>query len=293
MSVLHENNDAGVCPRGEKTMTRSTEPETDGGGGSPFPDGDSRLLWTIDKHASIRALLDGLIHDINSTNQVVISNASLALDLWRDAPHIEERSAPTGAEMTAYLNGIIDGTRRLDERVRFLDSYIQERASEEPEWVDVNLVVDTALHLTSTLVRRSTSRMRTCLSPELPPLRSRPVLLQQVMVDLIRNACEALPSRDRAVEIVTRLDGEDGAVVIEIADEGRGIDARRLESLTRRRPRGGHGETRRGMGLGLTVSRAIVESLGGALSLRSEVERGTTVTVSLPSTDPLYGEVRA
>jgi polar amino acid transport system substrate-binding protein len=104
--------------------------------------------------------------------------------------------------------------------------------------------------------------------------------LEQVVVNLLLNACQALPDRERGIVVATFLDPGCRQVVLEVRDEGVGIAAEHLPQLTdpfftTRREQGG-------TGLGLWISAAIVEEHGGALSFRSRPGEGTVVTLTLP-----------
>jgi polar amino acid transport system substrate-binding protein len=105
--------------------------------------------------------------------------------------------------------------------------------------------------------------------------------LEQVIVNLLLNACQALPDPERAVVLATRLDGAGERVVVEVRDEGVGIAPEHLPRLTEpffttRREAGG-------TGLGLSISAGIVKEHGGTLDFAAAPGGGTVVTLSLPA----------
>ena len=105
--------------------------------------------------------------------------------------------------------------------------------------------------------------------------------IEQVVVNLLLNACEALPDPERAVRVATEHDRDAGVVRIAVRDEGVGIPPEHLARLTdpfftTKRDQGG-------TGLGLSVSAAIVKEHGGTLEFRSPPGAGTTVVLSLPT----------
>ena len=114
------------------------------------------------------------------------------------------------------------------------------------------------------------------LDPDLQPIRADGEQLQQVMINLISNAVQAMP---RGGTLKTRTRGEDQTVVIEIADTGAGILAENMARLfepfftTREK----------GIGLGLCVTKSIVEGHRGTIEVKSERGEGTTFWIRLPS----------
>jgi polar amino acid transport system substrate-binding protein len=141
-------------------------------------------------------------------------------------------------------------------------------------------MVSAALSLTRHAIDRATTRAEVSLQPGLPLVRGSFQRLEQVMVNLILNACQALPSADRGIAVRTRRD-DMGRVLIEIADEGVGIDEADLSRLgepfhTTRRERGG-------TGLGLSIVCRIVADHGGDIAFSSRLGHGTTVTIALPA----------
>ena len=146
--------------------------------------------------------------------------------------------------------------------------------------VDPNAVVDSAVTLVRHLLSKSTDRFSASCDPDVPRIRGSFQQLEQVAVNLLTNACDALPSRDRAIRVSTRFDRSGQRVLIEVADEGAGISAENRTRIfdpffTTKQDRGG-------TGLGLSISFNIVRNHGGDLTLASEEGRGTVATVSLP-----------
>jgi polar amino acid transport system substrate-binding protein len=104
--------------------------------------------------------------------------------------------------------------------------------------------------------------------------------LEQVVINLIVNACESLQDKSRSVSISTRFDAADDRVIVQVKDEGVGIQPEALQRIrdpffTTKRDSGG-------TGLGLTISDKIVRDHRGELIFESEPDSGTTVTIRLP-----------
>jgi polar amino acid transport system substrate-binding protein len=141
-------------------------------------------------------------------------------------------------------------------------------------------VVQTAVRLVEALITKSTHRFELDLARALPPVRGNPQRLEQVLVNLLVNACQALPDPSRGIRVRTFLDPVRGAVCAEIRDEGVGIEPGHLARLTdpfftTKRESGG-------TGLGLAVSAGIVKEHGGTLQFESVQGQGTVARVELP-----------
>src|SRR5690606_2345243 len=118
------------------------------------------------------------------------------------------------------------------------------------------------------------------LDPDLPPVRGEPSQLEQVFLNLLLNAAQALDDArsDGRVQVVARA--REGAVEIVVRDDGRGIDERDIvrvfDPFFTTKPVGA------GTGLGLSICHSIVTSVGGEIGVESRVGEGTTVRVLLP-----------
>jgi polar amino acid transport system substrate-binding protein len=147
--------------------------------------------------------------------------------------------------------------------------------------VDLNEVVAAALRLVDNSIRKATSHFSVDYGADLPRFRGNHQRIEQVVVNLVLNACQALPDTERGIFLRTWHDAGQQAVLLEVRDEGEGIDPEQLPHLTdpfftTKRETGG-------TGLGLSVSAGIVKEHGGTLAFRSAVGAGMTVTLMLPA----------
>ena len=131
------------------------------------------------------------------------------------------------------------------------------------------------------LIRKSTDRFTLSNTEGLTRIRGNFQKLEQVIINLVTNACQSLESRSKAIRLATRHDQEAGMVVIRVEDEGRGIPAGLLDKVadpffTTKRDTGG-------TGLGLSVSYGIVREHRGRIEFTSEELRGTTVEIRIPT----------
>ncbi|MCU0290151.1 MAG: HAMP domain-containing histidine kinase, partial [Acidobacteria bacterium] len=111
--------------------------------------------------------------------------------------------------------------------------------------------------------------------------------LEQVFINLIQNACQALPDDSRGIYISSSFDDNKNEIIVQVKDEGVGIDAKHMKYITdpffTTRIENG------GTGLGLSISMKIVTDHGGSMKFESKVGVGTTVFVHLPVKSP--GEI--
>ncbi|MBA7681584.1 Adaptive-response sensory-kinase SasA [subsurface metagenome] len=181
----------------------------------------------------------------------------------------------------AAISEISAGTARIDHIVRELKSFVGGEVKGSIEPTDVNQVIRTVVDLSRHLIRKATGYFALNLNQALPRVEADRIRLEQVVLNLVQNACQSLPDRNRSVTVSTRHDRTSNTVLIEVADQGIGIPEADLDLVsdpffTTRRSVGG-------TGLGLSVSSRIVRDHGGTLSFRSQVGRGTTAVVSLPA----------
>ncbi|OLC00762.1 MAG: hypothetical protein AUH30_01785 [Candidatus Rokubacteria bacterium 13_1_40CM_68_15] len=172
-----------------------------------------------------------------------------------------------------------DGAERVRRIVRDLKTF--SRPDEDVVApVDVWRVIESSVNLASSAIQQRAC-LRTDLAP-VPPVLANETRLGQVFVNLLLNAAQAIPEGAAArneVRVVTRTD-ETGRAVVEVHDTGSGIPpeivGRLFDPFFTTKPVG------EGTGLGLSICHGIVASLGGELTVESEVGRGSTFRVTLP-----------
>jgi signal transduction histidine kinase len=178
------------------------------------------------------------------------------------------------------LTGITDDARRVRDIVKDLKDFARDNPSEMMEEVDVNEVVNKAVGLTANLINKSTRHFKLDCRSDLPKVYGNAQRIEQVTINLVVNACQALTDMERAVTVTTGFEAERSLVYIEVADEGRGISKEALKQITdpfftTRREEGG-------TGLGLAITDRIVRDHGGSLSFDSTPGRGTTIRAAFP-----------
>jgi polar amino acid transport system substrate-binding protein len=245
--------------------------------------------------AAVGVLAAGVAHEVNNPNGLALLDVPIVRAAFDDAlpvldAHARQEPAFTLAglpyarmrqEIPQLLDEVLEGSRRIKHIVADLKDFARREDAPRLEPTDLNDAARAAVRLVDASIRRATRHFRIDLSEGLPPVRGNPQRLEQVIVNLLLNACQALPDAGRGVALSTRHDLERGAVLLEVRDQGRGIAPEHLPRLTEpffttKRETGG-------TGLGLSLSAGIVKEHGGSLEFASRPGDGTRVTLALPA----------
>jgi PAS domain S-box-containing protein len=227
-------------------------------------------LAHVGRVMALGTLTGALAHEINQPLAAIGANAHTALRML-DAPQ------PDVKEVSAALGDIMSDSRRIDEVLRHLRSLLKKERREYAE-VDVNSLVAEVLALAHSDVVRRQITLDVVLAPELATVFGDRIQLQQVVLNLLMNACEAVGSVDvsqRHVSLTTRA--ENGLIVVSVSDRGIGIPDEQLDRMFEPF----YTTTSDGMGLGLSICRAIIDSHGGRLSAQRNPDSGLTCWFSL------------
>ena len=216
----------------------------------------------LSRVAMLGELSGALAHELNQPLTAILANA-------RAAQRLMAREPPDLDEVREILGEIADADRRAGEVIARLRAFLHKGEMQLGP-VDLNEVVCEVLTLThSDLIQRRVTVDTTGLSPDLPEVFADRVQMQQVLLNLLLNACDAvLPDGlDRQVTIATAA-GADGTVELSLADRGTGIPPEEMEHIfepffTSKAD---------GLGLGLSICRSIVTAHGGRLW--AEQQRG-------------------
>ncbi|MCK5199772.1 MAG: PAS domain S-box protein, partial [Spirochaetales bacterium] len=254
----------------------------------------TQQLLKAEKLASIGALVAGVAHEVNNPNQVISMNARFLSEglptLFTVAESDEELDASLKIAGLVYdefrqaaesaVLEISSSTRRINHIVSELKSFVRGGVEGEQELIDVNQVVRMVVDLSRHFIRQATEHFMFTPGEMIPKVRADRIRLEQVVLNLVQNACQSLDDKSRGVTVTTNYDETSRMVSIEVSDQGRGIPDKDMARLTdpfftTRRETGG-------TGLGLSISHRIIRNLGGTLSFRSDAVKGTTVIVNLP-----------
>ena len=178
------------------------------------------------------------------------------------------------------LEEMQEGAQRIRRIVNDLKDFARREDGAGKALIDVNDASRKAVRLVEATIRKRTDHFTARYEEDLPLVWGNSQRIEQVVVNLVLNACQALPDKNRVIEITTHHDVAAGKVVLCVRDEGVGIAPEHLPHLTdpfftTKRDTGG-------TGLGLSVSAGILKEHGGGLTFESVQGQGTVVCLELP-----------
>jgi C4-dicarboxylate-specific signal transduction histidine kinase len=230
-------------------------------------------LAHVTRIATLGELAASIAHEVSQPLAAILSNAESSLAALAN-------TNPDLAMARDALDDVVtDGRRAADviKRIR------QLAAKHEPEKVqlDINRVIETVVPLVRNELHRHQALLRLELTAGLPPVHGDRVQLVQVIINLVMNGVEAMAAvRDRPRELVIRSEMPDASrVLVAVQDAGVGLDPSRRDQLftpfVTTKPGG--------MGMGLSISRSILERHGGQLWATANATHGATFQFALPA----------
>lgn len=252
-------------------------------------------LIQADKMVSLGTLVSGVAHEINNPNNFVMLNIPMLQKAWESMqPILDDHFKNKGdffvgdrlmyskmrESIPVLLSGILEGTKRIKNIVEQLKNFSRMETFESNQPVNINAVIKTAVNLISNLIKKSTNHFSTDYGKELPRLKGNFQRLEQVIINLIENSCQALMDKNQAIFVSTHYDKDANIIMVKVKDEGTGMDTDTLSKIlepfftTKRHSKG--------TGLGLSVSSNIIKNHDGFLNFESTPGKGTTATIILP-----------
>jgi C4-dicarboxylate-specific signal transduction histidine kinase len=212
-----------------------------------------------------------IAHEINQPLGAIVNSANACLR-WLTADNIEE--ARQSAER------IRADARRAGEIINRIRSFAK-KASPQKDWMDINHTIRDVIALARSEVERNRVVLETHLSDHVPLIFADRIQLQQVILNLIMNAVEAMSEMSGSPrQLLIRTDtNESGGIVVAVRDSGPGLKPEGLHQLFTpfytTKPQG--------MGMGLAICRSIIEAHGGKLWATANHDRGATFQFTLPT----------
>jgi len=222
-----------------------------------------------EKLATLGQLAAGVVHELN--------NPLTSISVYGEYLHKKglREDAPEGD--VEKLRRIVQSAERILRFTRDLVTYARP-SIEEPRALDVHEVLEQAAVFCEHVLGDASASVDKSYVDDAPKILGVRGQLHQVFINLITNACHAMPEGAGRLELSTRV--EEKRVVVLVRDNGSGIPAEQLDRIFE--PFFSTKGQGKGTGLGLSIVRNIVQQHGGAIDVRSEPGRGTTFVVSLP-----------
>ena len=231
----------------------------------------------VESMASVGKMAAVVAHEINNPLSGILTYSKL-LKKWVDKDQV---SGEKKQEAQQCLDLISSESRRCGELVRNLLSFSRQSPI-NVQSTDINRVVEQCTMLLRPNLKIAAIDLHTTLADGLPRLHCDPSQIEQVLLAVIVNAADAMPKGGN-LWIDSRLCDDGSHVALTVRDDGSGIPPDVLPKIFE--PFVTTKENGHGTGLGLAVSRGIVERHSGKISVESEVGKGTTVTITLPVPD--------
>ncbi len=230
-------------------------------------------LLHVSRLSTLGEMVSGFSHELNQPLSAVLNYGTACIRLVEsDHPDMKRVAADL-----AKILGQAERARDIMGRIRAL----AQRHQPDLNSVDLNHAIANVVDLLSWESRRKQIELNLDLDEQLPPIRADVIQIEQVLLNLIRNAIDAMEETDhgqRLLTIRTRVD-KSGLICAEVCDGGvglpKGAGDRIFEAFFTTKPHG--------LGIGLSISRTIMEMHGGTLEVRENDGRGCTFVVSFPT----------
>ena len=229
-----------------------------------------------EKLSAVGQFVAGVAHELNNPLTAVVGFSELL------------QTMPPGPHMNGYLERIARSALRCHKIVQSLLSFARQEPTER-KLVQLQAVLEEGLEIMAYDLRTSGVTVVKEWTAGLPPILADPHQLQQVFVNLLSNARQAMEPAQREGRITLRTRVEGGRVTVEFADNGPGIRpehlARIFDPFFTTKPVG------KGTGLGLSLCYGIIQAHGGKIAVRSEPGQGATFAIDLPVAPAVAGGV--
>jgi two-component system sensor kinase FixL len=226
-------------------------------------------LLHVTRVGKLAEFVSSLAHEISQPLASILTYAQAAQRMLVDRE----------PQLQKILSYIINDNHRASEVIQRLRSLLKKSVPEMKP-IDINALIDETVALMATDAAVRNDILKTELTGDLPLVRGDRIQLQQVLLNLISNSLDAMENSLAPREIVIRTSRQDaGAVRVTVKDCGCGIPAKNIPKLFT------HFFTSKpdGLGMGLSISRAIVEAHGGRLDVENNPDRGVTFYFTLPN----------
>jgi PAS domain S-box-containing protein len=231
-------------------------------------------LAHVTRVATLGEMTASIAHEINQPLGALVNNLGACLG-WLDAENLEE------ARNSVAL--MMDDAQRASEIVTRIRG-LAKKAPPQKDWLEINQTIREVIALAQSEVQRNHIALETQLSDDVPLVFADRIQLQQVMLNLMMNAIEAMIQVTTPRELLISSGPDNSkSVVVVVRDSGAGLDSKSLERLFEpfytTKPQG--------MGMGLAICRSIMQAHGGRLWATTNSDRGASFHFSLPTGEEL------
>ena len=234
------------------------------------------LMLHESKMAALGKMAAGVAHEINNPLAVIAEEAGWMKDLLKEEDVAHSANFQEYQETIKKIEYHVDRVKKVTHRLLGF----ARRMEPTEEKVLVNQVLEECAGFLENEARYRNITIQHELDPHLPPISSDSSQLQQVFLNLLNNAIDAL-DKDGTISLRTFHQPDTRQIVIKISDTGPGMSQDTIEKIFD--PFFTTKEVGKGTGLGLSISYSIIEKLGGTIYVDSKIGQGTTFTIKLPA----------
>ncbi len=226
----------------------------------------------LSRVTTLGELSGSIAHELNQPLSAILSNAQAARRVLANGADL--------AEVREMLDEIVSEDKRASEVIQRLRQWLKKGEVQQHS-LQINKVVEDVLKLIRNDLINQKVTVDTELAPDLPPIIGDPVQLQQVLLNLVVNACDAMAAcntPERRLVIRTGTENGGSRVIMSVTDRGSGVPGEKMEQIFEPF----FTTKAKGMGLGLSVCRTIITAHLGKLWATNNTDCGTTFYLSLP-----------
>jgi len=250
-------------------------------------------LVQTDKLASLGQLVSGIAHEINNPNTFIRGNVSIIQEALKDIlpildeVHRNEKDLQIArlnydvfrSNIPVLLEDMAQGTNRIKTIVEGLRKFAKRDDGVLNDEVDLNEIIEGCLRLVANQIGRR-AKVRRQLDENLPKVKGNFQRLEQVVVNILINASQAIEKKMGSIVIATTYREKEKENLLRISDDGKGIDEKTVKQIfdpffTTKRNQGG-------TGLGLSIAYGIIKEHKGRIEVESKPGAGTTFSIYIP-----------
>lgn len=239
-------------------------------------------IQNADRISHLGRLVGDIVHDINNLNNLTTLCAPVLRRAWERIPSLNESADQQMAnmelnefnrKMEKLIDSISNESAKIHKVVKELRTYIKMDDLSVSKPIDLNEIIGSAISLMEPMIRKATANFAFIPGPENLIVKVHYMRLEQVFINLIHNACDAMKNRNDKIQIRSKLTA-DNTIEISVEDSGCGMTQEVMEKAgTPFFTTKGNGR----LGLGLHLSKEIISEHGGTLLMESCADSGTVV----------------
>jgi len=245
------------------------------------------------KLASLGKLVAGVAHEINNPNTFIRGNIKIIKESFSDIfpildDYFEDHKDLTIARLKydifeenipILIDDMVSGTNRIKKIVDELRNYAKKDEGLLTDDIKINNIINNSLRLIDNQIRQHAS-VELDLDPNIPKFKGNIQKMEQVIVNLLVNASQAIENGFGKIDVKTRFNEKLNHIMIKVKDNGKGMDEKTKKSIfdpffTTKRNKGG-------TGLGLSISFRIIKEHSGRIEVNSKLNHGTTFRIYIP-----------